>query len=132
MSEARRPFWRSRWWMPAFCLFLGGLVLAAFVIGGNTADGVGGLALMAALGAVFVFGTRSETIQGLGGPGRDERWASIDLRASAAAGLLTLTIIMGLWLYEIAEGRDGNPYGSIMALSGISYLLAVLFLRRRS
>ena len=82
----RRQFWRSKWWMPGFSLFLGVLVLAAFWIGGNLWLGVWGLVLMLAFGAVFLFGSRSETLRGLGGPGRDERWAMIDLSATAFAG----------------------------------------------
>jgi hypothetical protein len=30
-----REFWRSRWWMPGFSLFLGALLFAAFAIGGE-------------------------------------------------------------------------------------------------
>ena len=75
-----REFWRSRWWMPGFCLFLGALMLAAFAIGDNLGQGIGAFAVMAGLAAVFFFGRRSETLQGLGGPGRDERWAMIDLQ----------------------------------------------------
>ena len=43
---------------------------------------------MAAVAALFAFGAaRSETLGRLGGPGRDERWEMIDLRASALAGV---------------------------------------------
>ena len=81
-----REFTRSRWWMPAFGLFLGTLMFGAFAIGGNVGRASLSFLIMAALGAVFLFGRRSETLQGLGGPGRDERWAMIDLRATALAG----------------------------------------------
>jgi hypothetical protein len=60
---------------------LGLLMLAAFWIGGSLVDGLVALGIMAALGAVFLFGRRSETLQGLGGPGRDERWERIDIHA---------------------------------------------------
>jgi hypothetical protein len=43
----KRPFWRSRWWMPSFSLFLGLVVLAAFAVGGHTGDGLVSLAVMA-------------------------------------------------------------------------------------
>ena len=66
-----RQWWRSKWWMPAFSLFLGTLMLIAFWIGGDPWTGLGGFVLMAAFGAVFLFGSRSETLRGLGGPGRD-------------------------------------------------------------
>jgi hypothetical protein len=81
-----RQWWRSKWWMPAFSVFLGTLVLIAFWVGGDPWTGLGGFVLMAVFGAVFLFGSRSETLRGLGGPGRDERRAMIDLSATAFAG----------------------------------------------
>jgi hypothetical protein len=56
---------------------LGLLMLAAFWIGGSLVDGLVALGIMAALGAVFLFGRRSETLQGLGGPGNDKRGGRI-------------------------------------------------------
>jgi hypothetical protein len=35
-ASFRRPWWQRRWSMPAFSLFLGGSMFAAFAIGGNT------------------------------------------------------------------------------------------------
>ena len=131
-TSRRRPWWRSRWWMPLFSLAVGCVVFAAMAIGGNPGDGVKGFGVMAAVAAVFWFGGRSETLQGLGGPGRDERWAAIDLRASAVAGSVTLLAVLGAWLYEIADGRDGSPYGQLGALAGITYIVAVAVLRVRS
>ena len=69
-------------------LALGAAMFAAFAIGGDAGEGVFGFGVMAAVAALFFFGGRSETLRGLGGPGRDERWAAIDLRASAFAGLV--------------------------------------------
>ena len=73
---------------------------------------------MAGLAALFLFGSRSETLQGLGGPGRDERWAMIDLGATAFSGLVLIGLVIGMWLYEIANGRDGSPYGQLGASPG--------------
>ena len=132
MPTARREIWRSRWFMPAFSVFLGLLMLAAFWIGGRPGDGLGALAVMAAVGALFLFGGRSETLRGLGGPGRDERWAMIDLRATAFAGIVTILVIIGAWLVEIARGGDGNPYGALGAVAGLAYIVGVALLRWRS
>jgi hypothetical protein len=88
------------------------------------------LGLMTALGAVFLFGGRSETLSGLGGPGRDERWEAIDLRATAGTGLVLICVVIGAWLSEI--GRDGSPYGQLGAIAGITYVLAVAIFRCRS
>ena len=118
--------------MPTFSLALGGLMFGAFAIGGDAGEGVFAFSVMAALAALFFFGRRSDTLQGLGGPGRDERWAMIDLQASAAAGLVLISVVIGAWLYEIAAGRDGSPYGALGAVAGLAYIVAVVVLRRRS
>ena len=127
-----KPFWRSRWWLPLFSLALGAAMFAAFAIGGNAGQGAFSFGVMAALAALFYFGGRSETLRGLGGPGRDERWAAIDMRASAFAGLAVITAIIGAWLWEIANGDDGSPYGELGAVAGVAYIVAVAVLRLRS
>ena len=129
--RGRRPWWRSRWWMPAFALALGAIVFTAFALGGNARDGAIAGGVFVVLAGVFGFATGSETLQGLGGPGRDERWAMIDLRATALAGLVTILAIIGAWLWEIAHGRDGSPYGQLAAVAGIAYIAAVALLRWR-
>jgi hypothetical protein len=58
--------------MPAFTVALGVAILVAAWAGGDPAFGAFGLGLMTALGAVFLLGGRSETLSGLGRPGRDE------------------------------------------------------------
>jgi hypothetical protein len=133
MPTTNRPFWRSRWWMPGFSVFLGLLILGAAWIGDNRGEGVFGLAVMVALALVFVvFGRRSDTLAGLGGPGRDERWQAIDVHATALAGSVLVAIIIGAWLVELAKGEDGEPYSQLGAAGGIAYILAVAFLRWRS
>lgn len=117
--------------MPACALGLGLIVFAAFAAGGNVGDGVKAFSVLAVVAAVFVVGTGSDTLQGLGGPGRDERWATIDERATALAGLATLTVILGCWLWEIAHGRDGSPYGQLASVGGLVYVAAVALLRWR-
>jgi hypothetical protein len=117
--------------MPGFSLFLGLLVLAAFWIGGDPRMGLWGLLVMIGFGAVFLFGSRSETLRGLGGPGRDERWAMIDLSATAFAGHVTLALVLVLWLVDIARGGEGTPYGPIAALAGVAYIVGVAWGRFR-
>ena len=123
---------RSRWWMPGFCVFLGLLVFGAFALGGDPGGGAISFGVLAAVGALFLLARRNETLQGLGGPGRDERWAMIDIHATALAGLVLILAVIGAWLYEIAHGRDGNPFGWLGAVAGVSYIVAVAVLRLRS
>jgi hypothetical protein len=127
-----RPFWRSRWWMPLFALALGVAIFAAYAIGDEPGVGLGGFGVMAAMAALFAFGGRSETLRGLGGPGRDERWAQIDVHATAFAGSVVIVAIIGAWLWEVANGDDGSPYTQLGAIGGLAYVLAVAFLRWRS
>ncbi len=118
--------------MPLLLLVLGGVIFAAMAIGGNPDEGAGSFAVMAVAAAVFWFGGRSETLRGLGGPGRDERWSMIDLRATAFTGGAVLLVLTGSWLWELAHGEDGDPYNQIMAIGGLSYIAAVAYLRWRS
>jgi hypothetical protein len=73
----------------------------------------------------------SDTIAGLAGPGRDERWTAIDVRATAFSGLVLIAVILGAFFYELATGRDGEPWSQLGAVGGVAYVLAVLVLRRR-
>jgi hypothetical protein len=131
-ATSSKPFYRSRWWMPAFSVFLGLLMLGAFVIGDEPGQGFASLGIMVALGALFLFGSRSETLRGLGGPGRDERWAMIDVHATALAGSAVIAVIIGAFLVEVASGRDGSPYAQLGAVGGLAYVIAVVVLRARS
>jgi hypothetical protein len=137
MSEPvrrRRERWsRSRWTTPIASLSIGALMLAAFAAAGHAGEGVGAFGLMAIVAAVFLFGgTRSETLAGLAGPGRDERWALIDTTANAVTGIVLVVAILTLWLVEIAGGEDGSPYGGLAALAGVTYILSIAWLRARS
>jgi hypothetical protein len=88
---------------------------------------------MAFVAAVFYFGARrSETIAGIGGPARDERWETIDVHATALAGVVVFLAIIGAFLVEIAQGKDGSPYSALGAVGGLAYILAVALLRWRT
>jgi hypothetical protein len=117
--------------MPAFSFSIGLTMLAAFWIGGSPSDGLVALGIMTAVAALFLFGGRSETLQGLGGPGRDERWAMIDVHATALTGLVLILVIIGAWLVEVAQGEDGSPYALLGAVGGVAYVVFVAVLRRR-
>jgi hypothetical protein len=88
---------------------------------------------MSALGVAFlVLSPRSDTVAGLSGPGRDERWAAIDVHATATSGLVLVTVILGAFFYELATGRDGEPWSQLGAVGGVAYVVSVLILRRRA
>jgi len=127
-----RSLYRSRWFMPAFSTFLGLLILGAFVAADDLGTGVAGLGMMVAVGLIFLIGgRRSETLAGLGGPGRDERWEMIDTRATAFAGSVLIAALIVCWLWNIAHDGDGSPYGQLMAITGVAYIAGVALLRWR-
>ena len=122
---------RSKWFQPLFAVALGVAFLTAMWIGGNPRDGVYALAVMIAFGALILLGGRSETVRGLRGDGRDERFRQIDLAATALAGIVLITAIIGAFLVEVARGHDGSPYAALGAVAGVAYLVAVIALRAR-
>ncbi len=132
MPNADHSLFRSRWAMPAFCIAIGLGFLAAGLLGDDAGSGVGGLVVMSVMAAGFLaFSSRSDTVAGLAGPGRDERWAAIDVRATATSGLVLIAVILGAFFYELATGRDGEPWSQLGAVGGVAYVVSVLILRRR-
>jgi hypothetical protein len=122
---------KSKWFLPLFAVALGLIMLAAQWAGGHPESGLGSLGIMAAFGALVLLGGRSETIRGLRGDGRDERFRQIDIHATAIAGVAVITAIIVAFLVELARGHDGNPYGWLGAIAGLAYLAAIIFLRIR-
>ena len=126
-----RPGSGSRWALPAGCVLFGCAVLLAGWLGHQLVSGLIGLVVMAAFGLFIALAGRSETIRGLRGDGRDERFAQIDLRATAATGMVLIIAVIVAFLVEIARGHDGSPYTWLGALAGVAYVIAVAVLRWR-
>ena len=122
---------KSKWFVPLFAVALGLVVFAAQWIGGDPASGLESLGIMTGVGALFLFGGRSETIRGLRGDGRDERFRQIDIHATALAGLAVILAIIVAFIVELAKGHSGNPYGWLGAIGGLAYLAAVIVFRIR-
>jgi hypothetical protein len=132
MRTAARSFTKSKWFLPLFCVFLGLLIFGAEAIGGHAGGGLVSLGIMVVFGALLLAGGRSETVRGLRGDGRDERFAMIDLRATAFAGIAAITAILVAFLVELARGHDGTPYTWLGAVAGLAYVFALVVLRVRS
>ena len=122
---------RSKWFLPSFCLAVGLVMLAVSWLGGSLGQGVISLAVLAAFGLVILLAGRSETVRGLRGDGRDERFAQIDLQATALSGLAVIVALIVAWLVATARGQSGNPYGWFLAIAGLTYVLAVAWFRWR-
>ena len=120
------------WTTPIACLVVGLVLFAVFAIGGDLGDGGKALGVMAAIAIVLVVGSsRSETLAAMSGAGRDERWKSIDLRAAGFTAAVLVVAIVGCWVYEIVDGRDGSPYGQLAAIGAAAYLAALTYGRVR-
>ncbi len=133
-TETRRvPRARMKWVLPAFSLVVGVAYFLAATAGGKLQLGLEMLGVMVVFGlGILVLGGRSETIRGLRGDGRDERFVMLDLRATAYTALVLILAILGGFIFEIAQGRSGAPYYWLGAIAGLTYIVCVAVLRIRS
>ena len=122
----------NRWFLPAFTLALGIVLGGAQWKGGDRQTGLTSMAFFAVIAAVFVLGGRSETIRMIRGDGRDERWERIDLMATAVSGLSVIVSVIAACAWEWAHGRDGTPFVQLGAIGGITYIVALVVLGKRS
>jgi hypothetical protein len=122
---------RSKWFVPLLSGALGIVVFAAQWIGGDPGSGLVSFCILAGFGLLILLGGRSETIRGLRGDGSDERFRMIDIHATALAGLAVILAIIVAFIVELAKGHDGNPYGWLGAIGGLTYLVAIVIFRIR-
>ena len=122
---------KTKWFLPLFCVALGVAVLVAQWIGGDGRSGAVSFAALVVFGALILFGSRSETVRGLRGDARDERFRTMDIHATAIAGVVLVSTLIVAWLVELARGHDGSPYGELLAVGGLAYLAAIAFMRWR-
>ena len=120
------------WAVPLLCALLGLAFLTVFWIAGNPGAGLGSLAVMVGYGLLLLVGGRSEIVRTLRGQAPDERYGMFDLRATAITGTVTLSVLVGAALYELARGQDPGPYVPIIAIAAVTYLTSLLWLRWRS
>lgn len=132
MAAACKRIGTTRWFLPLFSIFLGLVIGGAQWKGGDVQTGLTSLALFVAIAAVLFLGGRSETIRAIRGDGRDERWAHIDLAATAISGLVVISGVIAGAIWEWAHGRDGTPFVQLGAVGGVAYIAALAVLRKRS
>ena len=130
-KDCSRGITRSKWFLPSFSFVLGLVILAVAWLGGQPGEGVAALVGLTVFGLFFLLAGRSETVRGLRGDGRDERFARIDLQATAVAGSVLIVALIVAWLVAIARGQSGSPYDWLLAVGGLAYLLAVAWFRWR-
>ena len=127
--DTTRP--TARWTVPAVSVAIGLGYLVAGIVGDNLSFGVFGLCLMVVVGGAFLLlGRRSEMVRGLADR-RDERINAIDRDATLVAGGVVLAAVIVMFMVEVARGQDGSPYSALGALGGLTYVVALVWLRIR-
>ena len=130
-TGGKRDVMHSKWTVPAFSVVMGLVLLGANIVGHQLVLGLWSLGILVVFGGAVALGGRSETIRGLRGDGRDERFAMLDLQATAVAGLAVLIAVIVAFIVEVARGNSGEPYDWLGAIGGLAYLAAVIVLRVR-
>lgn len=124
-GETNRMFWLT----PICGVAAGVVFLASSWLGGHPGLGIVCLAIMVVFSGVLVLASRrSETVRGLLDH-RDERLSAIDMRATAASGLVLILVVIGAATVELARGQSGAPYTWLGAVAGLAYVVAVVVQR---
>ena len=132
MQTLRDTYRRSRWVMPGLAVALGLVFLVAQWIGGDPSGGLVSLAIMAGFAAVILaLEGRSGAAAIMTRPARDERARSIDMAATAFAGIVVITILIVAVMVQLARGENPSPYAQLGAAGGVAYLVALVVMQRR-
>lgn len=129
-ATSRKPS-KQRWGIPMLAIAGGVAYLVAGWLGGDPAFGLFGLVVMVGMAAAMLLLARfSETVAGLLDR-RDERINSIDNGATMVAGTAVIIAVIVGFIVEIARGQDGSPYSMLATIGGLTYVVALVFLRFR-
>ena len=125
---------KSRWVVPVFALVFGVTVFAVQAANGDPAGGLVSLGIMLGYGLVLVLTSRrSETAALLRGETADERAEWIQIRAAAVTCYVLVTVLVAGFLVCLARGSDAiNIWARLSALTGLTYLISLLWFRRNS
>ena len=88
--------------------------------------------LLLAFTAVVHFGRRrSNTLEVMSGTG-DERVRSLYTQAVAVAGTVMSFVLPGWWLVTVAQGEPNDVLSALCAIFGVTFIVAIAVLARRS
>jgi hypothetical protein len=88
--------------------------------------------VLLAFTAVVHFGRRrSNTLEVMSGTG-DERVRSLYMQAVAIAGTVMSFLLPGWWLVTVAQGEPNEVLSALCAIFGVTFIVAVAVLARRS
>lgn len=113
-------------------LVLVAAVFVAFAVGGDAGQGAVSAAIVLAFLLLVLLGRRhSDTLDVMSGIG-DERGKLLYTRAVAFAGTVMSFVLPIWWLVTIAQGDPDETLSLMCAIFGVSFILAVVVLARRS
>lgn len=130
MNPKRTTEW-SRWAVPALAVGIGIVYLIASTIGGSFSGGLIMLGVMVAYAVFLLIGGKSDVVQMLRGQPADERYEHIETRATVIAANVLAAFVIALAVIEFARGEDGSPYTLIALVFATTYVLSLIWLRRR-
>jgi hypothetical protein len=88
--------------------------------------------VLLAFTAVVHFGRRrSNTLEVMSGTG-DERVRSLYMQAVAIAGTVMSFVLPGWWLVTVAQGEPNHALSALCAIFGVTFVVAIVVLARRS
>ena len=123
---------KTKWFLPAFCVALGWLIFAAEWLGGNLRAGLYSLAGMTVFGLLILVGGRSETVRGLRGDGRDERFRMIGPDGHGVRRFGPDLCPDRCVVCRVGpRGTTEIPYGQLLAIAGVAYLVGIAVIRFR-
>ncbi|MYT32521.1 MULTISPECIES: hypothetical protein [unclassified Streptomyces] len=131
-GEKRMTRTPTKWSVPAFFLGFGFICLVTASVGGHVGIGLVVFGVMAVCSlTLLVLAHRSKSYrEAIDHP--DERSHSINVRAWAGVGAILTVGNMSAFIGELASGRSGDPYYWMVLVAGISYIVLINLLRRRS
>jgi hypothetical protein len=105
---------------------------AEWISGGGLARALVGAAIPIGYAVVVVYlGRRHATASVLAGQPVDERWASINLEASAWSLGISAVFILGAFVWTLASGGPWQPYALVGAVLALAYVGSLLYLQAR-
>jgi hypothetical protein len=121
----------EQWAVPVTALVLGLVALFAFGAGGDWGGGVVSLGIMLGYTAILLVARRFEMFAVLGGQQLDERRRTIGREAAAWTCYALLGLVLANYFWDVAHGRDGQPWAQLGAVGGLAFMASVFILRRR-
>ena len=123
--------WRPRWLVPLVPVALGAVVLVAATTTGHLLSGLAWFAALAAVGALSAIAGRFEAARRGRRHVGDEREAIINARAMSIAGTVLVIALTGCSAFTLVRGESTSPYTVLLAVGGITYVVALIALQAK-